>query len=133
MGRSKEVSDSRLCGRDFADSGSCSGSGSDSGSVASSGSLTWSGSSGTSSATCGAKGTLWRRMSVSLAMMPRRRRNGMTAADAHDLQGHAWPLVIPVRPLSFRRLDSIRFTVGLDIGGRKERREAKGRGVALAS
>lgn len=111
MGRSSEVSDSRLCGRDVADSGSGSGSGPDSGwgsVVASSGTLIWSGSSGTSSA-CGAKGTLWRRMSVSLAMMPRRRRNGMTAADAHDLQGLAWPLEIPVRPLSFRRLDSVRF------------------------
>jgi hypothetical protein len=81
---------------------------------------------------CGAKGTLWRRMSVSLAMMPRRRRNGMTAADAHDLQGLAWPLEIPVRPLSFRRLDSTRFA---SLHNRTERSDERqrGRGVALAS
>lgn len=57
----------------------------------------------------------------------------MTAADAHDLQGHAWPLVIPTRPLSFGRLDSIRFTVGYGIEDERSDERRRGRGVALAS
>lgn len=70
VGRSSDEPDSRVCGRERGMTGSSSGWGG-------------GGSSGTSSE-AGAKAVVRRRMSVSLAMLPRRRRKGMMA-DGHGL------------------------------------------------
>lgn len=71
-GRSSDEPDSRLCGRERGIAG-----------IAASSSGWGGGSSGTSSE-AGAKAVVRRRMSVSLAMLPRRRRKGMMA-DGHGL------------------------------------------------